>query len=636
MPSLRITVPQSGPSSYRLYKPISTLGESAGNDIVLRAPGVAGTHAHIHYDGSGYTIAELDKGAEVYINGKRRKRHRLEHGDQIRIGSADLVFRLRDEPAESLPAHGAAPIADDDDEGNGAGGGDGLAARLQPRGSAESALRHSTEVTAYRRLFEFSERLLEKYALPDILELLMDHVVQITRADKGFLILAEGADFTVHVARNVHKENITDAKMHLSDSIVARVIAQRRPVIISDAINDTEFNSSRSVMDLKLSSVMCVPLVDKGNLVGVIYVGNDRVVNLFNPATLEVLVIFAAQASLLIRNALLVNELQLDNRTLTERLEAMRFGDIIGACPQMQEVFKKVRKIATTDISVLITGESGTGKELIAREIHQRSPRVKGPFIAINCGAIPENLLESELFGHVRGAFTGATQTRPGKFQAASSGTLFLDEIGEMPINLQVKILRALQEKTVQRVGDSRPEPVDIRVVAATNKKLEEEIRGGRFREDLYYRLNVVNLGLPPLRERGDDILVIAKYLLTKFAGEYQSRVKGFAPSSAIAIKKYPWPGNIRQLENHIKKAVVLADKALIGPEDLDLLPTELPPILPLAQAKEDFQRRYINEVLLRNSGNRTKTARDLGVDPRTIFRHLEREGEPFTTEEGE
>src|SRR5262249_6148626 len=208
-----------------------------------------------------------------------------------------------------------------------------------------------------------------------------------------------------------------------------------------------------------------------------------------------------------VRNALLVNELQLDNRSLQERMERIRFGEILGSSPPMQEIFRKVQKIAGTDISVLVTGETGTGKELIARELHNRSPRAKGPFVSINCGAIPENLLESELFGYVRGAFTGATGNKTGRFQAANKGTLLLDEIGEMPVALQVKILRALQDRVIVRVGDTASEPVDIRVVAATNRDLEAEIKAGRFREDLYYRLNVVLIHLPPLRDRGDDIV---------------------------------------------------------------------------------------------------------------------------------
>jgi transcriptional regulator with GAF, ATPase, and Fis domain len=411
----------------------------------------------------------------------------------------------------------------------------------------------------------------------------------------------------------------------VSDSIVAKVVRTQRPLILEDALDDPEFKSSQSVVNLKLLSVMCVPLMHKGDLFGLVYVGNDRLTRRFDDRSLELLTIFAAQASLLLQNALLVNDLFLTNTELKRKLEDKVFGDIVGSCAGMREILKKVDKVAPTDISVLITGETGTGKELIARELHRRSPRTKGPFVTINCGAIPENLLESELFGHVKGAFTGAVATRAGRFQAAIGGTLFLDEIGEMPLQLQVKLLRALQEKVVYRVGDVRPEPVDIRVVAATNKNLAEMVGEGSFREDLFYRLNVVTLLLPPLRDRGDDLLVIAKYFLQKSANEFGAKVRGFTPAAVNAMKKYGWPGNIRELENKLKKAVVLADGPLLGPDDLDLSAESFAPILPLAQAKEEFQKRYINEVLERNNGNRTKSAKDLGVDPRTIFRHLEK-----------
>jgi transcriptional regulator with PAS, ATPase and Fis domain len=267
---------------------------------------------------------------------------------------------------------------------------------------------------------------------------------------------------------------------------------------------------------------------------------------------------------------------------------------------------------------------------LIARELHRRSNRHAGPFITVNCGAIPENLMESEMFGHVKGAFTGAVASRAGKFQSADAGTLFLDEVGELTPQLQVKLLRAIQERVVYRVGDSRPEKCDIRIVAATNRNLEDMIRTGEFREDLYYRLNVVNLWLPPLRDRGDDVFIIAKALLSKYADELGSSVRGFSPHALAAIKKFAWPGNIRQLENRIKKALVLCDQTLLAPEDMDLGPEAQQPILPLEKAKEDFQRRYVLDVLERNNGNRTQTARDLGVDPRTIFRYLEREQNPI------
>jgi transcriptional regulator with GAF, ATPase, and Fis domain len=591
MPSLRVTLPGKGPKVYHLYKKITSIGRGPDNDIELPDPLLADSHALVHFDGRDFNVTSLDKHGDLAVNGKKRKKHRLVHQDTLRIGATDLVFSLYDEP-----------ITDDE------------------------AAKTMEALNSYRKLFEFSEKLLLNYEISELLNALIDSVIAITNADKGFLILLEGNELRVKGARNLKREDLADALQQLSDSIVDKVVKTRKAVIVSDALHDQEFSNAMSVMSLKLSSVMCVPLLERGNLLGVLYVGNDSVAQLFDESHLEVLTIFAAQASLIIRNALLVNELKLDNKLLSEQLEQMRFGDIIGSCAAMQEVFKKVQKVATTDISVLITGETGTGKELIAREVHRRSGRVKGPFITINCGAIPENLLESELFGHVKGAFTGAVANKPGKFHAADGGTIFLDEIGEMPLNLQVKLLRVLQEKVVVRVGENRPESVDIRVLTATNRLLEEEIKRGRFREDLYYRLNVVNIHLPPLRDRGEDVMVIAKYLLNRYAQEFGGMVKGYSPNAAIAIRKFSWPGNIRQLENHIKKACVLADKALLGPEDLGLTADVLPAILPLADAKEKFQREYINQILELNNGNRTKTARDLGVDPRTIFRHLEKE----------
>jgi transcriptional regulator with PAS, ATPase and Fis domain len=366
---------------------------------------------------------------------------------------------------------------------------------------------------------------------------------------------------------------------------------------------------------------------------GALYVANDEIKSLFERAQLDLLTVFAGQASLLLTNAMLVTALRADKKKLEEELGGKRFGEIIGSCPSMQEVFRKLQKVATTDISVLITGETGTGKELIAREIHRRSERESGPFVTVNCGAIPENLMESEMFGHVKGAFTGAVASRGGKFQQANGGTLFLDEVGELTPQLQVKLLRALQERMITRVGDSRAEKVDIRVLSATNRNLEEMIQEGTFREDLYYRLNVVNLWLPPLRDRADDVFIIAKVLLSKYADELSSSVKGFSPNALTAIRRYAWPGNIRQLENRLKKALVLCDKNLLTPEDLDLGEDKVEPIIPLERAKEEFQRRYVLQALERNAGNRTQTARDLGVDPRTIFRYLEREQKPPGTQ---
>ncbi len=592
MPSLRLTAPGHPPTVYNLYKKITSLGSGPDNDVVLPDPLVVDGFA-VHFDGQTYTVLAPKK-AEFVVNGKKRGKHKLSHDDRLVLGSCELKFAMIDE-APPLEEEAAETIA---------------------------------ELDAYTKLFEFSERLIHQRDLGELLEALMDAVIEITNADKGFLVLLEGDTIDVKVARNLNRENIADAVSQLSDSIIAKVVRSRKPVIVSDAMRDDEFSAAKSVMQLKVSSVICVPLLDRGRLLGLIYVGNDSIRDLFQQDTLRILTVFASQASLIIANALLLNELRIDNKRLSERLEQYRFGEIVGTSPPMQQVFRKVEKIAATDISVLITGETGTGKELIAREIHNRSPRAGKSFVTINCGAIPENLLESELFGHVKGAFTGAVANKQGKFQAADGGTLFLDEIGEMPVELQVKILRALQERVVYRVGDTRPETCDIRILAATNRDLDKEIAAGRFREDLYYRLNVVNVDLPPLRQRGEDVLVIARYLLSRYAREYDVKVKGLSPNAAVAIRKHAWPGNIRELENRIKKAIVLCESSVIGPDDLGLTGDVLPQILTLAEAKDKFQRDYINEVLALNNGNRTKTARDLGVDPRTVFRHLEKESE--------
>ena len=627
MASLTVRSPDGKVRSVSLLKRITSIGRGPDNDVQLEDPGVPDSALHVTFDGSRYEVGSL--GAIFQVNGKKRDSHALATGDVVRVGATELTFAREDAPR--APAPPAAPPRE--------------AARTSNPDSHTSELPGvpGRELLLLRRLTAFSERLLGLYDLERILEGLMDEAIEVTRADKGFLILMESGEPRVKVARNVSRENIEDAveKDKISDSIIAKVVKEQKPIIVADALDSPEFNKSESVVNLRVHSVMCVPLMHKGDLFGVIYVGNDRLVNRFEPKSADMLTIFAAQASLILQNAMLVNDLKLDNTELRRKLEDQRYGDIVGACQGMRDVYKRIDKIAPTDISVLITGETGTGKELIAREIHRRSPRVKGPFITINCGAIPENLLESELFGHMKGSFTGAVATKAGKFQAAIGGTLFLDEIGEMPLQLQVKLLRALQEKIVYKVGDNRGEPVDIRVVAATNKILEDEVKKNTFREDLYYRLNVVTLKLPPLRERGEDVVVLGRFFLQKYAREFNSKARGFTPSAAVSMRKYGWPGNIRELENRLKKAVVLADKPLLGPDDLDLKPENLEPIMPLLQAKEEFQKRYINEVLARNNGNRTKTAKDLGVDPRTIFRHLEKleaekSGRPLPPEEGD
>jgi transcriptional regulator with GAF, ATPase, and Fis domain len=599
---------EGAPVLVAIHKPVTTIGRALGNDIAVPDPSVANHHAQIVFNGRDFQLEEVDREAEILINGKKKRRARLVHGDRLTIGRAQLGF--------------------------------GMFTEMELPESTEKSRNADGDIAGLRRLHAFSERLMTVSSVDELLEALLDDVIQLTGAARGIVLLCdmgEGKDAAprVRASRNVGPEALQDPSGAISDSITRQVIETRRPVIVSDALTDTTFGKSESVIALKLSSVMCVPLLSQGETLGALYVANDEVKHLFERRQLDLLTIFAAQASLILQNAMLLSALRADKEKLQGELEDKRFGEIIGACASMMEVFRKLQKVAATDISVLITGETGTGKELIAREIHRRSNRAAGPFVTVNCGAIPENLMESEMFGHVKGAFTGAIASRAGKFQQADGGTLFLDEVGELTPQLQVKLLRAIQERVVFRVGDNRAERCDIRIVAATNRLLEEMIKTGEFREDLYYRLNVVNLWLPPLRDRGDDVFIIAKALLSKYADEMDSAVRGFSPQALAAIRKASWPGNIRQLENRIKKALVLCEKTLLGPEDLDLGGDAESPIVPLEKAKEDFQRRYVLEVLERNNGNRTQTARDLGVDPRTIFRYLEKEHNPIPSGAG-
>lgn len=594
MPILIVKQPGQEPQSVSLVKTLTSLGRGDDHDIALKDPTAGESVVAFENERGLFSVAAIE-GAAFVVNGKKQVRHRLSDGDVLKVGQTEVTFHTGTPP------------------------------RVAP-GASLLDTSGGTDIESLKELLKFSEKLLSVREIDPLLESLVDHVIRVTRADKGFLALVEGTDLHVKVARNMERQNVANAIENFSDSIVREVLTSHQPLIVSDALGDDKFGHSESVVNLELRSVMCVPLIERGGQpFGLIYLGNNRVANLFERRTLELLTIYAAQASLLVRNALLVNELSVENRKLKKAREEQRFGELIGTCDAMKEIYRKLEKVAPTDISVLITGETGTGKELIARELHQRSTRNSGPFITINCGAIPENLLESELFGHVKGAFTGAVATRIGRFQAANGGTLFLDEVGELPLNLQVKLLRALQEKVVSKVGDTRSESVDIRIVAATNRVLEDEIKEGRFREDLFYRLNVVGLHLPPLRERGDDLEVLARHLLQRFSKEFGSDVKGFSPDATQAMRRYPWPGNIRQLENRIKKAVVLSDSALVRAEDLDLRPENLEEVVPLANAVEEFKERYIDEVLKRNNENRSRTARDLGVDARTIFRYLER-----------
>ncbi|MGQ9777259.1 MAG: PEP-CTERM-box response regulator transcription factor [Thermodesulfobacteriota bacterium] len=326
--------------------------------------------------------------------------------------------------------------------------------------------------------------------------------------------------------------------------------------------------------------------------------------------------------------AFYLSNLEREYREFRESFQKDAFEGMIGTSPQMQAIFNSIRKVATTDAPVLIIGESGTGKELVARAIHRLSERGNGPFVVINCSAIPETLLESELFGHEKGAFTGAHIQRKGRFEIADGGTLFLDEIGEISPALQVKLLRFLQEQRIERVGGREEISVDVRIMAATNRDLKGAMKEGKFREDLYYRLSVVVISLPPLREREGDSVVLANALLNRFAKENKKKVIGFTPQAISAIESYHWPGNIRELENRIKRAVIMAEGPKLTPEDLELTsPFEKYRGKTLKEAREEIERDLIERAMYRNKGNISKVAQELGVSRPTLYELMEKLG---------
>ena len=331
------------------------------------------------------------------------------------------------------------------------------------------------------------------------------------------------------------------------------------------------------------------------------------------------------ELGLIVSRAFHVQEIEAENRRLEAAgSSATALGALLTASPEMLKVARTIERVANADVSVMLLGASGTGKELLARAVHEKSPRAKGEFVAINCAAIPENLLEAELFGYERGAFTGAVKTTPGKIEMAQGGTLFLDEVGDIPLPLQVKLLRFLQERVIERIGGRAPIAVDTRIVCATHQDLDAMIADGRFRDDLYYRLAEIVVKIPGLSDRAGDAVLLARHFVTRFAGDMNPKIQGLSPDATDAIDAYAWPGNVRELENRIKRAVIMADGKLVTAADLDLPasafgdPAQLP--INLRAAREVADRRAIHQALTRTDHNISGAAKLLGISRPTLY----------------
>jgi transcriptional regulator with GAF, ATPase, and Fis domain/tetratricopeptide (TPR) repeat protein len=515
-----------------------------------------------------------------------------------------------------------------------------------------------------RRLLRINKRLNSDLRLSRVLETIIDTVIELTDAERGFLLLKDSdGELVVKVARNIDQTTLEGTSSSLSRSIAKQAAESGEPVIAVDAAGDSRFSELLSVSDLHLRSVMAVPLTVKGQVMGTIYVDHRLRKGVFGDDELAMVLDFAEQGAIAIENARVVSELrrreqqvQSLNRRLERELKvqeaalsdarvelkesrqaaALRYDyqQIVGQSPCMLDLFRLLDRVTDTSLPVVIEGESGTGKELVARAIHFHGSRKERAFVSENCAAIPETLLESALFGHVRGAFTGADREARGLFAIANGGTLFLDEVAEMSPAMQGKLLRVLQDGEFHRVGGERPEKVDVRVLVATNKNLTEMVEGGKFRKDLFYRLSVVRLHLPPLRERREDIPLLLRHFLEKAAQPTGSAIKTIEAVALAKLCRYGWPGNVRELENEIARAGAFAG-AIIRLSDLSphiqtgQNPSEIvrnePDSLRIKHRVERLEKQLIREAMGRSQGNQTKAATLLGLSRFGLQKKLRR-----------
>ncbi len=480
---------------------------------------------------------------------------------------------------------------------------------------------------SYETLLKISEQINSIHDSQQLLDRIMDLATEALHAERGFILLkqADAEDFTVVTARNISKQSI-DSMRGFSSSVVNRVLEFGEPVLSIDAQTDQRFAGADSVILQQIKSVLCTPLIENGKVIGAIYMDSRADVNQFDQESLNFLKTFATQATIALSNTKILEKLQNENKNLKRQISLEHaFPEIVGKSKPMQTILEIVRDIADTSASVLIEGESGTGKELIARALHVHSTRRDKAFIPIFCGSLSENLLESELFGHKKGAFTGAVEDKAGLFEEADGGTLFLDEIGDVPSSIQTKLLRLIQEGEFKRVGETRIRKADVRIVAATNKDLWQEVQKGNFREDLYYRLNVINIKMPPLRQRKTDIPLLANHFLKKYARKNNKSIKGFTTEALKLLQDYDWPGNVRELENTIERAVILCRQPEITPEYLSLRQQSSP--IPIGKTLKEITRYAVVETLKLTEGNRTKAAQILGVSRRWLYYHLKEWG---------
>ncbi|HKQ97464.1 MAG TPA: sigma 54-interacting transcriptional regulator, partial [Candidatus Polarisedimenticolia bacterium] len=491
--------------------------------------------------------------------------------------------------------------------------------------------------TAHRMLstlFEITQVINSIHDPEELLDKVMDLAIESVGAERGLIFQPtdDGGDMEPVVARNVERQTITDATAY-SRSIL-REAGRGRSILTHDAENDARFRDYRSVVRFRIRSLMCVPMNLRGQVIGTVYVDTRAPGVVFTPEHLKFLEAFATQAASAVENARLFDRVRRENETLKQQItDRYGFENIVGRSARMRETFVILARVAPSALPVLIRGESGTGKELVAKAVHLNSPRKAKPFQSENCAALPDTLLESELFGHVRGAFTGAETNRKGLFEQADGGTLFLDEVGDMSLALQSKLLRVLQNGEIRPVGAESARKVNVRIVSATNRDLESMVRQKTFREDLYYRLKGVSVTLPPLRDRREDIPLLVDHFLGMLAKENGSKRLRFEAALLREMSRRVWPGNVRQLENSVYRLALFASGPVLtledAQQDTSFVEEGSAPLLsgtalggssgrPAPVTKDDL-RKALDSV----NGNRNEAAKLLGMSRATFFRRL-------------
>ncbi len=597
----------SGPSKgtvVRLTGDQLSVGRDSANHLCLRDRAVSRRHFAISKTDAAFQLIDMESHNGTFVNGIPVRRKFLTHGDTVRVGRCELVFLITEDDEQTLQ-----PVQFKEQDTVDLLTTTNVRAYTSPPHEGTDVGRMARDLNA---LFKIANTINSVRDLDVLQRLLLQLIGEVVPADSGAIVILRHADEEPASSCVWHRNSNSAAPMNIRREIVQRALWERSPVLSQPLPNSGE-----------TERILCVPLVGVERTVGVLYMSAAGPSDKCEDAHIHFLNSVAGIAAVTLENVLATESLRSENRRLQAELDLE--GVIIGESKPMHQVGNFIARVAKSDSTVLIRGESGTGKELVARAIHRNSLRADRPFVAINCAAIPEALLESELFGHERGSFTGAIATKKGKLEIADNGTIFLDEIGELAPILQAKILRAVQEHEFERVGANRTQKLTARVIAATNKNLEDAIKAGQFRQDLYYRLNVVSVVVPPLRERQDDIPLLAMYFAAKYSERCKRPLKGISSAVRSLLTTYSWPGNVRELENAIEHALVLGSSEEIVLDDLPEALLELQPAENSSLKYHDqinhLKKRMITDAVKQCKGNYTEAAKLIGVHPNYLHR---------------